>query len=116
MRNYGYLDPDSDYYFFHKKMAVGKGQLNINFTQVKGDALSQAFEDGRQALDPDKRLEAYTRAVDLLNAQAVNIWLFNAPYALIAKPAVRGLNPARDTAFGNFMPKPWLGSLWVKKG
>lgn len=114
MRNYGYSDPDSDYYFFHKKMAVGKGQLNINFTQIKDDQLSQAFDDGRQATDPSTRQAAYAKAVELLNAQAINLWLFNTPYALVAQPSVRGLNPARETGFGSFMPKPWIAGLWKR--
>lgn len=112
MRNYGYLDPDSDYYFFHKKMAQGKGALNINFTQIKDDALSQAFDDGRQNIDPAKRQAAYEKAAKSINDNVINIWLFNTPHAFFAKKTVRGFNPARDTGFGNFQPKTWIRALW----
>jgi peptide/nickel transport system substrate-binding protein len=115
MRNYGYLDPDSDYYFFHKSTAKGKGQLNINFTQFKDDQLSKDFDDGRQTADPAARQKVYDDAVKIINAAAINLWLYNTPYAIIAKPDVRGLNPARETGFGTFLPKPWVGSLWFKK-
>ena len=48
------------------------------------------------------------------NEQAIELWLFNTPYAIIAEPEVHGLNWFRIMGFGNFLPKPWIGGLWVE--
>ena len=47
------------------------------------------------------------------NAAAVDLWLFNTPYSLIGETNLRGLNWFRKIGFGNFLPKPWMGGLWI---
>ena len=57
--------------------------------------------------------DSYDDMVHQLNAAVVNVWLYRTPYSLIADHHVKGLNTARDVAFGNYDPKTWLGDLWL---
>ncbi len=51
-----------------------------------------------------------------LNEQAINIWLFDTPYAIITNREVKGLNNFRTHPFGNFTSKPWWGEVWMDAG
>ncbi|MBI2705783.1 MAG: ABC transporter substrate-binding protein [Actinobacteria bacterium] len=112
-RNYAYLNPDSDWVFWHSSQAKGLGVLSINFHQLKDSELDAAIDDARRTDDAAKQKADYLAATKRINDQAVNIWLFNTPYAIIAQPRVRGLNPARQQGFGDFQPKPWFwAGIW----
>ena len=112
-RNYGYIDPDFDFVFWHSSQAAGIGQLSINFQQLKDDQLNKAMEGARQVNDDAKRKAFYLAAAQRINDQAVNIWLYNTPFAIIANKDIKGLNPLRTHRWGNYLPHPWMfGSVW----
>jgi len=112
-RNYGYIDPDSDWVFFHSSQAKGLGVLSINFQQLKDAQLDAAMDDARSTTDVARRKADYVKATQRINDNAVNIWLFNTPYAVISDPHIRGLNDLRTHGFGNFLPHPWLwNQIW----
>jgi hypothetical protein len=50
--------------------------------------------------------------VHQINANAVNIWTFTAPFSLLAAKNVHGLKTPSEVPFANFSPKTWLGELW----
>jgi peptide/nickel transport system substrate-binding protein len=112
-RNYAYPDPDSSWVFWHSSQAKGLGVLSINFQQLKDDKIDAALDDSRSTDDVAKRQADYLTVTQAINDQAVNIWLFNTPYAVIAAKNIRGLNDLRTRGFGNFMPHPWLwANVW----
>lgn len=112
-RNYAYKDPENTYVFWSSTTAKGLGVLSINFTQFKDDKIDENLEKARTSPDQKVRADAYKIVAQRINEEAVNIWLFNTPFSLIAQPNLRGLNQARKEGFGNFLPKPWLlPSLW----
>lgn len=112
-RNYGYVDPDSDWVFWHSSQAKGLGVLSINFQQMKDDQLDAAIDDARRTDDLNRQKQDYLKATQRINDQATNIWLFNTPYSIITQPRIRGMNQARQQGFGNFLPKPWFWtSIW----
>jgi ABC-type transport system substrate-binding protein len=111
-RNYGYSDPDENYYFWSASTAKGVGNISINFTQFTTPALEASLTTGRQSGFPDQRKQAYDDLTRELNRGFTNIWLYRTPYSLIAEKQVRGLTVPRAVNFGNFMPKTWLGDLW----
>jgi peptide/nickel transport system substrate-binding protein len=113
-RNYAYPDPDSLYSFWSSTTAGGP--ISINFTQYYSDATDAALSTGRETTDFDTRREAYDRLMRERNEQAIELWLFNTPYALIGDRDVHGLNWFRIMGFGNFLPKPWIGGLWLDQG
>ena len=48
-RNYGYSDPDMNYYFWSSSTAKGVGNISINFTQFTTPALEADLTTGRQS-------------------------------------------------------------------
>jgi peptide/nickel transport system substrate-binding protein len=111
-RNYGYADPDGDFYFWSSTTAKGSGNISINFTQYTTPQIDQDLTTGRQNGYPNIRKQAYDDLVHQLNASATNIWLYNTPYSFIADPKVHGLPQTGGVRFGNYMAKTWLGGLW----
>jgi peptide/nickel transport system substrate-binding protein len=111
-RNYGYSDPDMNYYFWSSSTAKGVGNISINFTQFTTPALDESLNTGRVSGFPDVRKKAYDDLTRELNGGFTNVWLYRTPYSLIAEKQVRGLASAREIAFGNYQPKTWLGDLW----
>jgi peptide/nickel transport system substrate-binding protein len=111
-RNYGYSDPDMDYYFWSSSTAKGVGTISINFTQFTTPALDGSLKTGRESGYVDIRKKAYDDLTRELNSGFTNIWLYRTPYSLIAEKQVRGLNVPRTIAFGNLEPKTWLADLW----
>ena len=111
-RNYGYPDPDDDYYFWSSTTAKGVNNVSINFTQYTTPQMDQDLNTGRQSGYPNIRKDAYDDLVKQLNASATNIWLYNTPYSFIADQTVHGLAKMKAVPFGNYSPKTWLGDLW----
>jgi peptide/nickel transport system substrate-binding protein len=111
-RNYGYTDPDQDFYFWSSTTAKGVGNISINFTQYTSPAMEADLDAGRRNPDVNARKDAYHDLVKQLNTSATNIWLYNTPYTFIADRNVRGLNALTETPFGNYSPKTWLNQLW----
>jgi peptide/nickel transport system substrate-binding protein len=114
-RNYGYPDPDLDYYFFSSTTAKGAGQVSINFTEYTTPQMDTDLTTGRSSGYPNIRKAAYDDLVKQVNASATNIWLYSTPYSFIADKQVHGLSQAEKIPFGNYMPKTWLGQLWRAK-
>lgn len=110
-RNYAYPDPDSNYVFWSKETA--EAGLKINFSQYFNEITESAVTWGRTAKAFDARKPGYERLVKDRNENAVDIWLFNTPYSLIGDNNIRGLNWFRVIGFGNFLPKPYIGGLWI---
>ena len=77
------------------------GGVNINFTQFTSDELQTNLEAGRATTDFDERKAASDDVIREINEQAITIWLFDTPYAIIANPRVRGLDGFRTHPFGN---------------
>ena len=96
--------------------AKGLGALSINFYQYKNADNDKALDTGASSGDFATRKAAYEESTRNINEAALNIWLFNTPYALIAQPNVRGLGPAQQNGFGNFLPKPWFWpGVWKQR-
>jgi ABC-type transport system substrate-binding protein len=117
-RNYGYPDPDQDYYFWSSSTAKGVGQVSINFTQYTTPKIDQDLAAGRTNSYPNVRKQAYDDLAVQLNAGVTNVWLFNTPYTLIAQPKVHGFDaPDGPThiPFGTFAPKTWWADIWLSQ-
>ena len=111
-RNYAYPDPDSLYSFWSESTAGGP--ISINFTQYYSDNTEADLTTGRETTDFETRRVAYDDLMRERNEQAIELWLFNTPYALIGETNIHGLNWFRIMGFGNFLPKPWIGGLWIE--
>lgn len=110
-RSYGFPEPDFNSVFFSAKTA--KSTPVVNFSRYTSDTMEAALAAGRQTTDFETRKKAYEQVVHERNENALDVWLFNTPYALIAEKDVRGLNWFRVFAFGIYQPKPWVGGMWL---
>jgi len=116
-RNYGYPDPDQDYYFWSSTTAKGVGNISINFTQYTTPQMDQDLTTGRQSGFANIRKPAYDNLVKQLNAAATNIWLYSTPYSFIAQTKVHGFDAydgPEHIAFGNYLPKTWWSEIWLQ--
>jgi peptide/nickel transport system substrate-binding protein len=117
-RNFGYRDPSAHRVFWHCDFANGVTEpdgeikLSINFTQTCEEDLDAASDVLQQGKTEEERLAANAEAVRIINEELPYIWLYNTPYAILARDGVHGLNTARTLGFAGFDPKPWMGDLW----
>lgn len=120
-RNYGSPEPDLDWVFFARKTTTPVPvtfmgttvNVFMNFSRYASDTTEEHLSTGRTQTDPAVRKEAYANLTRERNDQALDIWLYNTPYALIADDGIGGLDWFGAYPFGTFDPKPWVGGLWV---
>lgn len=113
-RNFGYADPDFNYLFWHSSTSEPVGEVALNFTRTEDAELDAALEAGRASGDEAARAEAYQQAVRALNGQLAYVWLGHTPWALVARPGVRGLEHPLELGIARLDAKPWVGELWIE--
>ena len=63
-RNFAYVNPDSNYIFWHSSFAKQPGQAGgINFGQIRSDAVDNALDTARRTTDPAVRQQSYQDVV-----------------------------------------------------
>jgi peptide/nickel transport system substrate-binding protein len=113
-RGYGFTNPDQNYWSLTPDNVHPVGQISLNFTHYRSPTLDKNLRTQRENIDFGVR-KAANNAIDReLNDQAVQIWLFDTPWALVARKRVRGLNDFRTHPFANFVSKPWWGDVWLE--
>jgi peptide/nickel transport system substrate-binding protein len=116
LNNYGFPDPDNQYYFWGSSGIAPPGSLSINFSRYSTPAIDKDLNTGRQSGYPDIRRNAYHDLAKQLNAGFTHVWLYYTPYTYVADKTVQGLNTPTGPGtipFGNFMPKNWWGQVWL---
>jgi ABC-type transport system substrate-binding protein len=113
-RGYGVPDPDQNYTFHTAANVHPVGELSINFTHYHSLSLEKNLDTQRESTDFEVRKAANNAIVREINDQAINIWLYDTPWAVIANKRVRGLNSFRTHPFANFVAKPWWGDVWLQ--
>ncbi len=110
-RNYSFSDPDQNYVFWSDDFV--EEPLIVNFNQWYTETSQASLDLGRESRDPEFRKKAYDEFVKERNDNAVDIWLFNVPWALIGENEVRGLNAFRNLGIAGYEAKPWVAGLWI---
>ena len=97
-RNFGYVNPDSNYLFWSSTTAKGIGNGSINFTQTKVPAIDQGL-DGARASNDDADAEGVLRpgAAGPQPGAAVRLAL---PRGLGARRPTRRRRPVRAAVAG----------------
>jgi peptide/nickel transport system substrate-binding protein len=113
-RGYGVSDPDQNFWFLTEDNVHPVGELSLNFTHYHSQALEQNLHTERENTDFGVRKAANSAIIRELNDQALNIWLYDSPWAIVSQRRVRGLNSFRTHPFGNFNAKPWWGDVWFE--
>jgi ABC-type transport system substrate-binding protein len=113
-RWYGSPNPDGNVGYHSSETAKPLGQLSINFTHYSSETMDKNLTIQRESDDFATRKKANDDIIKESNAAAINLWLFDTPYSIIASKKVRGLNSLRTHPFGNFTSKPWWGEYWIQ--
>lgn len=115
-RNFGYVNPDSNYIFWHSSQAKGLGTGSINFNQMTNPELDALLDEARASNDDDARLELYREVTPTLNATVPYIWMYHSNWALAASDSVGGLTVPQELGFSRQDAKPWWDELWLQPG
>jgi peptide/nickel transport system substrate-binding protein len=111
-RNFAYVNPDSNYIFWHSSFANPDG--GINFGQLRSDEVDDALDTARQTQDDDTRIEQYRRAVRAINEDVAYVWLYHGVWGLAARDNVGGLSAPQALGFARQDGKPWWPSIWME--
>ncbi|GGO69187.1 ABC transporter substrate-binding protein [Nonomuraea cavernae] len=85
-------DPDGEYIWMHKGYAGPVGSIALNFTRLKDDKLSQAFDVGRTSPDEATRKQAYATVQQRLRELVPYVFVDHLDTgAVIAKTTVHGI-------------------------
>src|SRR5690606_894146 len=112
-RNFAYVNPDSNYIFWHSSFANPDG--GINFGGIRSAALDDALDTARRTQDVETRREQYQRAVQAINEEVAYIWLYHNVWGLAARDDVGGLGVPQELGFARQDGKPWWSQLWLKQ-
>jgi peptide/nickel transport system substrate-binding protein len=113
-RGFGFSNPDQNHWFLSPENAKRIGELSLNFTHYESPTLERNLRTERENTDFGVRKAAINAIDRELNEQALQIWLFDTPWAIVAQPRVKGLDGFRLHPFANFDSKPWFGDVWLK--
>ena len=113
-RNFGYVNPDSNYLFWHSSQAKGIGTGSINFTQTKVPAIDAGLDSARGTPDDTARKQYYDQVQQAINHELPYIWLYHNVWALAARPEVGGLGEPQALGFGRTDAKTWWPDIWLK--
>jgi peptide/nickel transport system substrate-binding protein len=115
-RNFAYVNPDSNYIFWHSSYAKEPGELGgINFGQIRSDAIDSALDTARNTPDPDQRIEQHKNVVRAINEEVPYIWLYHGVWGLAGSEAVGGLTAPQRLGFARQDAKPWWPQIWLKQ-
>lgn len=114
-RLHDYPDPDQ-MNFYNSSSTMGPvGELSLNFTHYASPSLDANLKVLRESTDFGARKRANDAVVRETNQQVVNLWLYDTPESIVARPQVKGLDGFRTHAFSNPQPKPWLADAWLSR-
>jgi peptide/nickel transport system substrate-binding protein len=116
-RGFGFSNPDQNHWFLTSaNIKVGEPpfQLSLNFTQYKSPTRDRNLKIQRESTEFTVRKAAINAIDKETNKQALHIWLFDTPWAIVAQQRVKGLDGFRTHPFANFDSKPWFGDVWLK--
>lgn len=82
-----YLDADHIYELYHSTM-ITQGR---NFISVQNDELDALLETGRFSIDPDERLDAYTKIAELWKEEAFTVPLYTSLVGVAAHKDLVGI-------------------------
>ncbi|WP_334143925.1 ABC transporter substrate-binding protein [Rhabdothermincola sp.] len=111
-RNFAYVNPDSNYIFWHSSYADPSG--GINFGGLRSSAVDRALDTARATADPDQRTAEIKQAVRAINDEVAFVWLYHNDWGLAARANVGGLSAPQRLGFARQDGKPWWPAIWLR--
>ncbi|MEV4224547.1 ABC transporter substrate-binding protein [Nonomuraea sp. NPDC049725] len=85
-------DPDGEYIWMHQAYSKPVGQVSLNFTRLRDDKLSKAFDLGRTNPDESARKQAYATVQERLRELVPFVFVDHLDTgAVVARTKVRGI-------------------------
>ncbi len=112
-RNFAYVNPDSNYIFWHSSYASDEG--GINFGALQSDAVDDALDTARATADEAQRVVEIKKAVRAINDEVGFVWLYHNAWGLAATEAVGGLSAPQQLGFARQDGKPWWPGIWLQQ-
>jgi len=110
-RNFGSIDPDADYLWWHSS-GVQPEAISTNVSQYASEAIDTALDTARGTGDLATRDASYQTVARELNRGVAQVWLGRPTWVLAADPQVQGL-AAGQVTMATLGAKPWLATLWL---
>ena len=111
-RNFGSIDPDADYLWWHSSGVVPQPSVSTNIARYSSEAIDVALDEARGSSDPDVRDADYRVVANELNDGVAQVWLGRPTWVLAANPRVQGL-AAGQVTMATQGSKSWLAQLWL---
>jgi peptide/nickel transport system substrate-binding protein len=121
-RQFGGVDADYDYIWWHSDNAAPAGEFALNFARNQNPEIDAALDEARASDDFETRQELYQQVEQLINDDFVYIWYDRATWAIVAANRVRGITngplPDGSAAFpmggpGGFGGITFLTQTWL---
>ncbi|WP_049564318.1 ABC transporter substrate-binding protein [Nonomuraea sp. SBT364] len=116
-------DPDGEYIWMHQAYSKPVGQVSLNFTRLRDDKLSKAFDVGRMNPDESARKQAYATVQERLRELVPFVFVDHLNTgAIITRTKVHGIGeqllPDGEKGLaltGSPVPYHPFSQLWVSK-
>jgi ABC-type transport system substrate-binding protein len=119
-RQYGEVDPDQIFIYWHSATAAPVGELALNFGRFKDDEVDAALLQGRTSFDADARAEAYQTVARRFGDQVPFLWISENVWTLATAEDVHGVLdwtlPDGSAGFDSLLSGRFLvGHAWMSK-
>jgi len=113
-RNFGSLDPDGDYLWWHSSAVLPTPKISTNVTRFKDSEIDKALDEARGTSDEATRQKAYETVERRLNMGVAYVWLGRPTWVIAADTKVQGLPALANGSGATLASKTWLANLWIK--
>ena len=114
-RNFGSLDPDGDYLWWHSSAVAPSPRISTNVARLKDSQIDKALDEARGSNDASTRDRDYRVVAKRLNEQVAYVWLGRPTWVIAAKPDVQGIAAAANGTGATLGAKTWIAGLWIKR-
>jgi len=113
-RNFGSLDPDGDYLWWHSSGVQPSPKISTNVARIQDPETDKALDDARGTTDDAKRDKDYQIVMRRMNELVGYIWLGRPTWVVAANTDVQGLSVIANGSGATLGNKTWIATLWIK--
>jgi peptide/nickel transport system substrate-binding protein len=112
-RNFGSLDPDGDYLWWHSSAIQATPKISTNVARYKDVEIDKALDEARGTTDAATRQKDFEIVERRLNEGVAYVWLGRPTWVIAANPRVQGLAALANGSGATIASKTWLATLWI---
>jgi ABC-type transport system substrate-binding protein len=112
-RNFGSLDPDGDYLWWHSSAIQATPKISTNVARYKDAEIDKALDEARGTTDAATRQKDFEIVERKLNEGVAYVWLGRPTWVIAANPQLQGLGALANGSGATIASKTWLATLWI---